>query len=489
MSREIVRIRIDHIGADGLGYGHSEGYQVGVAGVAPNDIVDVELQHKSPHQRAAWGRVRKIEVRGADFVRPACHHAAPIRGRCGGCPLMHIRDEGQARLKHQWVEDALRNLRGYQPQPSLRVAPNATTDGYGYRNRANYIVFRPPRGRIHLGSRQNRSDAYAKMDGCKVNHPVVEDVARAITEVLNERRIPVFPARSGVRYVSIRCNREGHALVELICAQKDPGWIGSVVEILREHPAVKGISVSVNRRETNVIRANPPRLLWGWEFLEERLDGIQLQLMTDTFFQLNPAVAEDMYRFAANSLRDAKVIWDLYAGVGGLGLTLARSQPDAKLFGCEFTESAVRLARENARLNQLDGHFDVVDLSKHMPRGWAPPDIIAVNPPRRGLDDRVIETLRRVRPRQIVYMSCSVESLKRDLEQIIGFGYRLSNHAAWDMLPQTEHVETLVVLDRMETRPNAPTERRGRRDASDTASSQDDPAASHRRRYASKRRS
>lgn len=498
MARDIVQIRIDHIGVDGRGYGHSEGYQVSVEGVVVNDIVDVELEHKSPHKRLAWGRVRRVESRGPDFVRPVCHHASPIRGNCGGCPLMHLQHDAQRAFKHRIVEEALENIRGYQPQAALFLAPGEKPEGLAYRNRANYVVFRPPGGRIHLGSRQKRSEGFAKMDGCKVNHPVIEDVTQSLTEILNARGIPVFPARSGLRYVSLRSNRAGHVLVELICAQKDPGWLSAVVDRLIEHPAVKGISISVNRRETNVIRANPPRVVWGWDHLIEDVGGLSLKLMSETFFQLNPEVAADMYRHAAANLREAKVIWDLYAGVGGLGLTLARSQPGAELFGCEYAESAVYLARDNARENNIPGHFDVVDLSARLPRGWTPPDVVAVNPPRRGLDDRVLDLLGRVRPRQIVYMSCSVESLRRDLEVIAGHGYRISYHAAWDMLPQTEHVETLVVLDRMETRPNAPRpsradERSGKgkgkgRGAESSsqraAAGADDPAASHRRRFA-----
>lgn len=494
MARDIVQIRIDHIGADGLGYGHSEGYRVGVAGVVVNDIVDVEIEHKSPHQRAAWGRVRRVEARGPEFVRPACHHAAPIRGRCGGCPLMHIQLGGQAYIKHHLVEEALKGIRGYQAQPGLRVAPGAVADGHGYRNRSNYIVFRPAGGRIHLGSRQPRGEGFAKMDGCLVNAPVVEEVAQRLTEILNERRIPIFPARSGLRYVTIRANQKGDVLVDLICAQKDPGWMTSVVERLVDHPAVKGISTSVNRHDGNSIRVNPTRHVWGDDFIVENLDGIELRLMADTFFQLNAPVAQDMYRQAAAWVRDAKVIWDLYCGVGGIGLTMARSQPEAKLFGCEFTENAVRLARHNARDNHIDGHYDVADLSKGVPRGWTPPEIVIVNPPRRGLDDRVQDLLRRVRPRQIVYMSCSVESLKRDLELIAGYGYRISNHAAWDMLPQTEHVETLVVMDRMETRPTqerVPREQRergprGARSTAPAVPAEVDPAAAHRRRFAKK---
>lgn len=487
MARQTLQIRIDHLGEDGLGYGLGEGFHVGVPGVAVNDIVDVELEHKSPHQKRAWGRVVKVVARGPAFTRPPCHHAAPIRGKCGGCPMMHLQMKEQRAYKNHRVEEALSGLPGYERVSELREAPGADAEGFRYRNRSNYLVFRPPGGRIHLGSRAPRSNHSAKMDGCLVNAPIVEELAQVLTQILNDRSIPVFPARSGLRYVTIRANAAGEALVDLVCAQKDPGWMNAVVDRLSAHPAVHGISVSVNRREGNAIRVNPSRLLWGTDSIIEDLNGLKLRLVADAFFQLNAAVAADMYDQAAKWTQDANVIWDLYCGVGGLGLSIARQQPGVKLFGCEATESAVRLARANAKENGIEGHFDVADLGKGVPRGWTPPDVIAVNPPRRGLDEKVTDLLRRVRPKQIIYMSCSTESLKRDLEAIMQAGYRIGRHAAWDMMPHTEHVETLVTLERTEHKPRQPRRTSTRGEAAAPAPElpeHEQRALAHRRRFA-----
>lgn len=448
MAKQFVQIRIDHLGEDGLGYGHSEGFQVGVPGVVVNDIVDVELEHKNPQMRRAWGKVSKVVSRGPSFVKPACHHAAPLRGKCGGCPLMHVEISAQRQQKLRMVERALEAFPGYKPNTALRTT-ESDASGFKYRNRANYVVFRRPGGKIHLGSRAPRSTATAKMEGCLVNMEVVESVAAHLAAILNERDIPVLPARSALRYVTIRANRQGEALVDLITAQRNPGWMDSVVVRLKEHPAVKGISYSVNRSQGNAIRVNPSLPVWGATHLTEKVGSLDLHHVVDGFFQLNVDVAEAMYAQAAEWARESKVIWDLYCGVGGLGLTIARTMPEAQLFGCEFTESAVRLARVNARDNGLEGHFETADLGKGVPRGWTPADLIVVNPPRKGLDERVIGLIQKVKPRQVIYMSCSVESLKRDLQQLIPSGYRIAHHAAWDMMPHTEHVEALVVLDRV----------------------------------------
>lgn len=448
MAQESVHIRIHHLDTHGVGVGRSEHFEISVPGTTPGDIVEVSLEHKNPRARYAEGRILRVIERGPGFVQPPCHHAAPLRGKCGGCPLMHLSMETEVEQKNKWVEDALSSFPGYQPQHALQPIPADQQDGLHYRNRAIYTVFRPKEGRIHLGSRRPGHVGFAKMAGCLVNHPVVESVAQHLADILNERHIPVYPARSGLRYVVIRSNTQGDALVELICAQKSPGWLTSVQERLREHPNVRGIFLSVNRQNTNVFRLQAPRKLEGQSYVTQQVGSVALQLAVDSFFQLNVPIASAMYQRAAQTVHNPRVIWDLYCGVGGLGLNVASAYPQSQLFGCEITESAVHFARKNAELNGIQATYVAADLSHGSPAGWADPDVVLVNPPRRGLDKHVLQLLTSVKPRQIGYMSCSVESLHNDLNVITRAGYRIRWHGAWNMLPHTEHVEVLVVLDR-----------------------------------------
>lgn len=491
MARTTLEMRIDHIGPDGLGVGQSSEGRISVPGVGVGDVVDVRVDHKSPHQKHAWGTVRRVIARGGDFVQPVCHHAAPIRGRCGGCALMHLKDTAQSDAKHRWVENALADLPGYQRQAGLQQAPDANPDGLRYRNRAIYTAFRPNRGQIHLGSRSVGGEGYAKMAGCRVNAPAVEDVAAYLTEILNERHIPLYPARSGLRYVVIRANGQGDVLVELICAQKEPGWIHAVVSRLRTHSAVQGIMLSVNRSKGNAFRVEAPRRIWGVDTLDETLGDVTLRMSIDSFFQLHAEVAKDMYAAAAHFSNEARVIWDLYCGVGGLGIHVARAHSKARLFGSELNASAMELARYNAQQNGVEAQFQLTNLRRGAPKNWPKPDLVTVNPPRRGLDDAVKKLLVQTRPRQIAYMSCSPVSLQKDLRALCAAGYRLSWHGAWDMLPQTPHVETLVMLERTEGRP--PRHRDKKKGASKRASAPqpvtpEDRAAKHRRRYARKKK-
>lgn len=493
MASTSLEMRIDHIGADGLGVGQTSEGKVSVPGVAVGDVVEVRIEHKSPHQKHAWGRVRRVIARGGDFVKPACHHAAPIRGRCGGCALMHLNAHAQAQTKHRWVEEALQGLPGYRRQDGLQQAPDVEPDGLRYRNRAIYTAFRPNRGQIHLGSRSAGGEGFAKMAGCLVNAPAVESVAAHLTEILNERNIPLYPARSGLRYVVIRTNTTGDVLVELICAQKNPGWIHAVVSRLRTHSAVQGILLSVNRSKGNAFRAEAPRKIWGVDTLDETLGDVTLRMSIDSFFQLHAKVAAHMYGAAAHFSRDARVIWDLYCGVGGLGIHVARAHSKARLFGSEINASAMQLARYNAEQNGVQAQFQLTNLRRGAPKNWPAPDLVTVNPPRRGLDDAVKKLLTTTRPRQIAYMSCSPDSLAKDLRVLCDAGYQLVWHGAWDMLPQTPHVEVLVMLERTEGRmPRRGTKGAGRGASKERRSQQEtvaDRAAKHRRRYARKKRS
>lgn len=361
---------------------------------------------------------------------------------------MHLRPEAQAVHKAAVVNRTLRDLRGFQPISALETPSSADGDDrLSYRNRSNYFVFRRSNGRIHLGSRAPRSHRPARMEGCLVNEPAVEAVAEFTAALLTERRIPVHPIRSGIRYVGIRANKRGEVVVELIANQKKPGWLQNVASDLLAREEVIGVTVSMNRSTGNAIRVEEATCVAGEEFLADEVGGHRLWFASDTFFQLNRDVASEMYRRAATWARDAKVVWDLYCGVGGLGIHVAAANKSA-LFACEMNRRATELARRNAEEAGLRATIQSINLRGGRPRGWQDPDIILVNPPRRGLDDTTKKLIAEVRPAQVIYMSCSPASLHDDLRQLLASGYRITRTAAWDMMPQTEHVEVLVALER-----------------------------------------
>lgn len=448
MAKEQHRVTIEGVDEQALGYARIGGLTIATPGTAVGDDVEIHVEHKSPHQNRMWGRVVKVHGHGPDWRRPPCHHAAPVRGDCGGCPLMHLAPEAQARHKAGVVNRALRGLRGFEPIDVLEAPSTAEGgDQWGYRNRSNYFVFRRSNGRIHLGSRAPRSHRPARMEGCLVNQQEVEAVANYTAELLTERRIPIHPIRGGIRYVGIRANVRGEVLVELIANQRNPGWLDNVAKDLLARDEVVGVTISMNRSTGNAIRVEEATRVAGEEFLADKVGDHTLWFASDTFFQLNRQVAGEMYRRAAQWAQRGKVVWDLYCGVGGLGIHVAAAN-DAQLFACELNRSATHLAQRNVKAAGLSAKVETINLRGGKPRGWKDPDVILVNPPRRGLDGTTKKLISDVRPQQLIYMSCSPASLADDLNILLGQGYRIARTAAWDMLPQTEHVEVLVALER-----------------------------------------
>jgi 23S rRNA (uracil1939-C5)-methyltransferase len=212
---------------------------------------------------------------------------------------------------------------------------------------------------------------------------------------------------------------------------------------------VVGVSASANDHGGNVIRTAPSARLEGQYTIIEPVGPIALGLSAAGFSQLNQDVMARMYQRAAGLVEQERpVVWDLYCGVGGLGLTVAQKKDGTTLFGADSVDSAVSLANQNSQDNGVSGRFATIDLSRTAPRGWPEPDVVLLNPPRRGIDDVIKRRLTEIQPRQLIYMSCNPTSFAKDVRFLVDRGYRLDEVHAYDMLPRTAHVEVLAALVR-----------------------------------------
>lgn len=286
--------------------------------------------------------------------------------------------------------------------------------------------------------------------------PFLEDL-RAVVEDL---RVPIFDERrrSGdLRYALSRSSRlRGAIHLTLVSARDRPPWLGSLVRALRRrHPALESAFLCTNPTPGNVLLDGEIRPLFGPPGLLEELGGQVLESRPDAFLQANPDVATNLYRAAARALRAperAKVL-DLYCGVGAVGISIAR--PGDRIVGLEASKSAVACARRNAKRAGLRGARFVAAAAEATGRvaaenGLSQPDVVVVNPPRKGLAPTVLSQVARLAPAQILYVSCEPTTLARDLGAFVSRGYRLDRAQAFDMLPQTPHVEALAVLERQD---------------------------------------
>jgi tRNA/tmRNA/rRNA uracil-C5-methylase (TrmA/RlmC/RlmD family) len=383
---------------------------------------------------------------------------------------MHLTEAARLAALSRHLGEVLAPLGLAEPP---RVEPSPISEGY--RNRANYVVHRaahrPPdhgggEGRVILGSWAPRSHDVAAMDGCLVVRPPIDRVARQLAEALGRLGVPVPPSaaleRGVLRYVTIRAGQAGEALVDLVVSAPDPPWLEGLLDAAAALSGVVGVAVSVNPSTGNALRVAPSTTRRGWETVVETVGegplAVALQVSAATFSQLNTAVAGRMYRRAAEWVARGEppaVVWDLYCGVGALGLTvlraLGRSGAAPALYGAESQNGSVELARKTAAANGLAGAFETVDLGRQAPAGWPAPEGVLLNPPRRGLHPPVLDFLTGPAGAgvgRLVYMSCNPASFVRDARRLSRAGYRLAHLEAHDMLPGTAHVELLAGFER-----------------------------------------
>lgn len=443
---ELHEITIEGVAADGQGTVRVGDRTLHVAGGAPGDHLTVRIDAVSKQRPVAFGSIAEVRERGEAFSDAPCHHAAPTRGECGGCAIMHLSPSAQRASKLALAEEALAPLGDALPAPlALIAAPQQLH----YRNRSNFLFWRTAEGRVHFGSRKPRSADLARMDGCLVLAPPLADVAAGIAGLCEELEIPIHPHPDGLRHVSARVNGAGEVLVEIVSSGAADAWavrLGAKTLLI---PGVYGVTHSVNDRETNALRGGAPVLLAGREPLQVRFGGAKFGLHSDAFFQLHTAVAERMLVDAAALARPMIAgadgpVWDLYAGTGALGVPLA-AQLGRSLCAAESVASAIEAASSAAESVGVKATIANVDLSEGFPKDWPAPALVMVDPPRKGLSETLRTSLADVAA-PLLYMSCDPRSFARDAAELLAAGRTLTHVQAYDMLPQTTHIELLALF-------------------------------------------
>jgi 23S rRNA (uracil1939-C5)-methyltransferase len=470
-------LQVTALDAGGLGVAATlSGAPVLIAGAAPGDDVAARVVHVSGHAPfTAWAEVTGVNARADAFTQPTCHHAAPLRGRCGGCPLMHLTPSAQADWKRERVQGSLPaapSLPGADASDAPITATfEAAPSPWGYRNRAHYVAGRTAHGRAILGAYAPRSHVVVPQSGCRVVHPLIDATANGLIDTLRALSIPIHPEPGAVRYVTLRVAPstspdtstdtdtdtdapDPQCIVEWICADVTAPWLPALIDATCALPGVAGAGASLNATDGNTLHAAPPTLWRGLRALTEFIGALPLDLTTDAFAQLNSAVATRMYARAAALIPDGAApdcIWDLYCGTGALGVTAALRHRTQTLCGAEMNPSALTTARALAAAQGIhDARYKTLDLGHQpTPPDWPTPQAILINPPRQGIDPALLPHIIASPARHLIYMSCSPPTLQRDLAALIASGsWRVTSAEAHDMLPQTAHVEALISLSR-----------------------------------------
>lgn len=432
--------------AEGMGVARWEGRVVFIPGTILGERWEVQLLKVKTN--VAWGRAVRLLDPSPERVELDC----PLAGRCGGCQYRHMTYEEELRAKRQRVQDALTRVGGVSLElPQVLGAENPLR----YRNKVQFPVAQEKRG-LAVGYYRARSHDVLDVDDCLLQPESVTTLRRTFKGWMERYRVPAYDegtCQGLIRHLYVRTNQAGEALCCVVANGTRLPHVPELVQSLRQAvPTLAGLVLNTNTKDTNVILGPNYRTIWGRDFLEERLCGMTFRLSVPSFFQINRAQTERLYAQALEfaGLTGQETVLDLYCGIGTISLALA--QRAGQVIGAEIVPEAVQDAQANAARNQVpNARFlcgDAGEAAFQLAAEGVRPQVICVDPPRKGLAPEVPEILASMAPERIVYVSCDPATLARDVKRFGELGYPAVKAQAVDLFPRTAHVETVVLLGR-----------------------------------------
>ncbi|SDN30257.1 23S rRNA (uracil1939-C5)-methyltransferase [Acetanaerobacterium elongatum] len=450
---DIIPLEITDITNEGNGVGRADGLAVFVPMTVVGDILRVHITKVL--KSYAYGIVKEIVAPGAGRITADCS----VFSRCGGCSYRHMSYEAELNIKKKQVFDALKRIGGLHFEEQM-IIPSPQTEGY--RNKAQYPVRADENGHCIAGFFAQRSHRLISCTDCTLQPKLFEEVTNEVLAFANRYKIPPYKEENGsglLRHIYLRyAGATGELMVCLVINGKNLPHADMLIQTLTEkHPQVKSIVLNHNRADTNVILGEKCTTLYGSGTITDILRGVKVRLSPLSFYQVNRLGAERLYEAVEEFAQpnESDLLLDLYCGAGTIGLSMARKVN--KLIGVEIVPEAVDNARENAVLNGFSNcEFLCADASGaalELERRGTKPDIIILDPPRKGSDYECLSAVVRMNPSRIIMVSCNPATLARDLKQLEELGYKAEKARAVDMFPRTAHVECVVLMSRVENQP------------------------------------
>ena len=451
---QLLTLRIERLSNDGSGVAHSsEGEAVFVPGTAPGDEAQVRIVKDCG--RYAFGILDKLLTPSPDRIPVDCAVAGP----CGGCSLRHLDYAAELRAKQESVADAFRRIGGLDV-PVLDALPSLEVDRY--RNKVQFPVGRDKDGAPCIGFYAGRTHRIVPCPDCKLQPGVLNDIGNTLCAFFAAHGIQPYDEERGkglVRHIFLRRGaHSGQIMVCLVCTRPKLPHSDELVTLLREKfRDIATILINVNAKKTNVILGEESVTLYGPGCIEDTLCGVPVRLGPLSFYQVNTLAAERLYGVAAEyaQLEPDDVLLDLYCGMGTIGLSMA--DHCRELIGVEIIPEAIDSAKANAaRMGDAvaaKSRFFCADAGEAAARLAAEglrPDVIMLDPPRKGCDETTLSAVVQMSPRRVVYVSCNPSTAARDAAWLGQHGYRAEKVQPVDLFPRTKHVETVVLLSKGE---------------------------------------
>ena len=434
--------------AEGQGVAHVEGCAV----FLPNAIAGERVRLRIEKAQKTWAAGKIVEILEKSPHR--CNRECPVAKLCGGCDFWHMDYGEETRLKAERVRNCLNRLGGEAlSELPILAAPTC----YGYRNKAQYPVA-AKKGRAYAGFFRAGTHDVVENRRCLILPEETDAVKDAVMDYVNQFRIPVYDEASHkglLRHIYVRRGAvSGQILVCLVCNGQRLPRVDALLERLKKIPGFTTLVLGVNTKKGNAVLGDKFITLFGPGYIEDTLCGLTFRLSPRSFYQVNHHQAQRLYETAISLAGITKndTVLDLYCGVGTITLAMAGSA--GKVIGVEVIPQAVEDAKDNARRNGItNAEFfcgDAGQAALELEKNGVCPDVVVVDPPRKGLSADTIEALHRMAPRRIVYVSCDPATLARDVALLKERGYRLTSATAADLFPRCAHVETVVLLSKGE---------------------------------------
>ncbi len=484
---DVLTVKIEDIDTEGQGIGKADGYTLFVKDALVGDVVKVKIMKAKKNY--AFARLEEVITPSSYRVEPKCEH----HRRCGGCQLQCLSYEAQLAFKQKKVRNNLVRIGGFaeefideimQPIIGMEVP-------FYYRNKAQYPIGRDKKtGKPVAGFYAQRTHDIIPNTDCALGVSENKVILEKVLAWMEECKVSAYDETTGkglVRHVLIRKGfASGELMVCLVVNGRELPQVGKLIESLKEVPGMKSISLSINRENTNVIMGTTIRTLWGSDTIEDTLGGISFRISPLSFYQVNPVQTEKLYGKAVEfaGLTGKETVWDLYCGIGTISLFMAKNA--GKVYGVEIIPEAIEDAKGNAERNGFNNaEFFVGKAEEVLPEFYEKaskesdekeallgklveenvsdsersagngaqaadmlhPDVIVVDPPRKGCDVQCLDTMLKMQPKRIVYVSCDSATLARDLKILCEGGYELKKAVCVDMFGQSVHCETVCLLE------------------------------------------
>lgn len=446
MASEQIKVQCFGIDENAQGLIKWDGEVIRVAGLLDGEKAIVEVDQK---RKFTVSKLIKVEEKSADRVQPKCKHAA----QCGGCQLQHMSYPAQLAYKQKTVDQLLKKFGKVNPIIGM-------TDPNNYRNKVHSTFTSDKRGIISSGMYEEYSHRVIPIESCGIQDERANAIINTVREMMKSFKMKAYNEDTGVgfmRHILIKVGKRSNQIMVVLVVTNNvfPGKNNFIKALLTKHPEITTVLMNINKAQTSMVLGNQEMVLYGKGTIEDTLCDTVFSISAKSFYQINPVQTEILYTKALEMAKftGKERILDAYCGIGTIGLIASKKVKE--VVGVELNKDAVKDAINNSKRNQIKNakfyQGDAGEFMDGMAEDKQTFDVVFMDPPRSGSDEKFLASLVKMGPKKVVYVSCSPFTLERDLKYLTKNGYKVEEMQPVDMFPMTSHVECVVGIQRVES--------------------------------------